>query len=231
MLDIRRQEDHYHFQQDWLETDWHFSFGEYRDPDNTRFGSRRVVNHDFVYGGGGWGMHSHTDMEIVTWIVEGHLTHEDTTGSQNTIGPHEVQKMSAGTGISHSEYNASETESLRLLQIWIEPDQNGIEPNYHEDDFSESLLGNEMIPVASGRENARVPLEQDASIRVGLLDSSQNQSIELDPNRRYYGIAVTGTTVWNDLTLDSRDAVRIREESELSLETSEEAEVMLINLP
>lgn len=231
MFDIRRGEDHYHFQRDWLETDWHFSFGEYRDPDNTRFGPLRVVNHDRVSGGGGWGMHSHADMEIVTWIVNGQLTHEDTTGSKSTIGSHEIQQMSAGTGISHSEYNASETESLRLLQIWIEPDKTGIEPNYHEDDFSGSVLNDELVPVASGRVDAGVPLEQDASIRVGLIEPGKERSMQLDPSRRYYGIAVTGSTVWNEETLHQRDAVRIREESQLTVEASENAEVMVIDLP
>lgn len=232
MFDVRRRDDHYHLNREWLETDWHFSFGEYRDPDNTRFGPLRVVNHDRVAGGGGWPRHSHTDMEIVTWIIEGRLTHEDSTESTSTVGPHEIQKMSAGTGIAHSEYNASQTDSLRLLQIWIEPDRTGVEPNYHEKSFSDTRLGEGLVPVASGRnDDSGVPLEQDASFLVGLLAPEDERSLELSPERRYYGISVTGTTNWNEQTLHQGDAVRIRDETDLRLTAPERSEVMVIDLP
>lgn len=231
MFDVRRQEDHYHESREWLDTDWHFSFGSYRDPDNTHFGPLRVVNHDLVAGGGGWGMHSHRDMEIVTWVVEGELAHEDSTGSRGTIGEHEVQAMSAGTGISHSEYNASDTESVRLLQIWIEPSENGGDPSYDEASFDADDLRNEFVPVASGHVSEGVPVRRDASVLVALPESGAELDRSLDSGRKYYGINVTGTVDWNDETLQQGDAVRIADENDLRFRAREDAEVLLMDLP
>jgi redox-sensitive bicupin YhaK (pirin superfamily) len=231
MFDVRRQEDHYHYQRSWLETDWHFSFGEYRDPNNVHFGPLRVVNHDTVSGGGGWGMHSHEDMEIITWIINGELTHEDTTGSKETVGRHGVQKMSAGSGVSHSEYNASETDSLRLLQIWIEPSEKGIEPAYEDNSFSDDSLTNQLVPVASGRDDGGVSLVQDAAIYVTLLDDVEPLNHRLGSNRLGYGIAVTDQTSVNDVTLQQGDAVRIQNEESITIQSNKSAEFMLIDLP
>lgn len=231
MFDVRRQEDHFHETREWLDTDWHFSFGRYSDPENTHFGPLRVVNHDRVAGGEGWGMHSHRDMEIITWVVDGELAHEDSTGSRGTIGGHEVQAMSAGTGISHSEYNASDSESVRLLQIWIEPSESGGDPSYDEASFDEDELKDSFRSIASGHVEEGVPVRQDASVLVGLFRNEEERERTLDPDRKHYGITVTGTVDWNDRTLRQGDAVRIFGEEDLSLTACENAEVLLMDLP
>lgn len=230
MLDVRRQEDHYHHSRSWLETDWHFSFGEYHDPDNERFGPLRVVNHDLIDGGGGFPMHSHDNMEIITWIVSGTLVHEDSTGTKESVGRNGIQKMSAGTGISHSEYNGSDTERLHLLQIWIEPNQRDVEPSYSDDVFDEDELANQLTPVA-GHPDSHVPIQQDATMYVAHLRHGENVRHELGPSRRGYLVVMTGDAAINDRSIAAGDAVRITEEESLTLEGRSDAELLFIDLP
>lgn len=231
MIDIRRQEDHFHHNRAWLETDWHFSFGEYRDPDNTNFGPLRVVNNDKIDGGGGFPMHSHEDMEILTWVIEGEIVHEDSTGTKERIGRNGLQKMSAGTGISHSEYNGSDTDMLHLLQIWIEPETMGVEPSYEDATFSGDQLNGTFYPVASGDDGAPVNVEQDTTLFVAHLDSGDELSRELDPRRRAYVVVMTGTVDLAETSLREGDALRITDEAELNFEATSHVELMLIDLP
>lgn len=231
MIDIRRREDHYKHRRGWLETEWHFSFGEYRDPNNTRFGPLRVVNHDRIDGGGGFPMHSHEDMEIITWIIEGSIVHEDSTGTREEIGRNGIQKMSAGTGISHSEYNGSETELLHLLQIWIEPDTLGIEPSFEDATFSEEKLTNQFHCVASGQTDANVSIVQDASIYVGFWEPGKTDELTLSPDRRGYGVAMKGEASLDGKTLKSGDAVRVIDETTLPWKTETKTEFLWMDLP
>jgi hypothetical protein len=231
MLDIRRKDDHYHHTRSWLKTDWHFSFGEYRDPDNMNFGPLRVVNNDRIDGGGGFPMHSHEDMEILTWVIEGELVHEDSTGAKESIGRNGLQKMSAGSGISHSEYNGSESGGLHLVQIWIEPNVTGIEPYYQDAVFSEDALKNELVPIASDNSDAPVDLEQDATLLVGHLDQGTEISYELNQDRRGYLIVLKGRATLNDRDLSEGDAVRIKEEAMLRLGSEDGSELLLMDLP
>lgn len=230
MIDVRRQEDHYHHNRPWLETDWHFSFGEYRDPNNMNFGPLRVVNNDRIDGGGGFPTHSHDNMEIVTWIIEGALVHEDSTGSSETVGANGVQTMSAGTGIAHSEYNASETESLHLLQVWIEPDERGVEPRYADAKYDAEDLAGEWVPIASGQREAGTRIHQDATMFVRHASEGSEFTYESDSDRRVYLVAITGETTLNDRTLESGDAARISEEATLEFATVSDAKFLLIDL-
>jgi len=231
MFDVRLRDDHYHFQRDWLETDWHFSFGEYRDQDNVNFGPLRVVNNDRIDGGGGFPMHSHEDMEIITWVIEGEIVHEDSTGTKESIGRNGVQKMSAGSGISHSEYNGSETDQLHLVQIWIEPNVTGIEPYYQDAVFDDDALNGEIVSIASRDKDAPVKLEQDATMYVAHLDPGEVVHHQLGEDRRAYLVVLRGSSLLNDRELSEGDAVRVQEEPELTIRSDTGTEVQLIDLP
>lgn len=232
MIDVRRQEDHYHHRRDWLETDWHFSFGEYRDPDNVNFGPLRVVNNDRIDGGGGFPTHSHDNMEIITWVVEGALVHEDSTGSEEMVGRNGVQTMSAGTGISHSEYNGSETDPLHLLQVWIEPNERNVEPRYEDAKYSDGDLIDEWVPIASGTEgNAGTKIHQDATMFVRHPLENDRFSYEPADGRRVYLVILIGEVDLNEKRLSEGDAARITEEPELTFEALTDAELLLIDLP
>lgn len=230
MLDIRRQDDHYHHTRSWLETDWHFSFGDYYDPDNVRFGPLRVVNHDLIDGGGGFPMHSHDNMEIITWIVDGTIVHEDSTGTKEAVGRNGIQKMSAGTGISHSEYNGSDTEQLHLLQIWIEPDTEDVEPSYSDNKFDEEKLDGQLTPIAGADDN-EVPIRQDATMYVTHLSDGDTVSHQLGNDRRGYLVVMVGQAILNDQEIYRGDAVRITDESSITMTAEDRAEFLFLDLP
>lgn len=232
MIDVRRQEDHYHHERSWLRTDWHFSFGEYQDPNNRHFGPLRVVNNDYIDGGGGFPTHSHDNMEIITWVIDGRLAHEDSTGSEEIVPADAVQTMSAGSGISHSEYNPSETEPLHLLQVWIEPDTRGVEPRYEEAHYSPERLRDRWVPIASGRdEEAGTAIHQDATMYVRHVRDREEFLYEPDSDRRIYLILITGGSRVDDEVLRAGDAARITDEARLDFEADAGTKLMLIDLP
>ncbi|MFM2129141.1 MAG: hypothetical protein RL477_687 [Pseudomonadota bacterium] len=150
MIAIRKSEERGRSRFSWLDSRHSFSFGEYVDPAHVHFGSLRVINDDWIAGGGGFAPHSHRDMEIVTYMVSGTLAHEDSTGGRETIGPNEVQRMTAGAGITHSEFNASDSEPVRLLQIWILPDARGLAPGYEQKAFAAGAKAGKLLAIASG---------------------------------------------------------------------------------
>ncbi|MFB6346607.1 MAG: pirin family protein [bacterium] len=231
MIDVRRQEDHFHHERSWLKTDWHFSFSHYRDPDNMNFGPLRVVNNDWIDGGGGFPTHSHDNMEIITWVIEGSLVHEDSTGSTETIGRGGVQTMSAGTGISHSEYNASQSDRLHLIQVWIEPEEHGVDPRYEDQEFTDDQLEDRWTPIASGREDAATSIHQDATMFVRHAEDGDRFEYGLEPERRGYLVVMDGAVSLNDSSLTEGDAGRIKNESTLTFEVEGSAELMLMDLP
>ncbi len=232
MIDVRKQEDHYHKRRSWLETDWHFSFGDYRDPNNTRFGPLQVVNNDRIAGGGGFPAHSHDNMEIITWIVRGSLVHEDSSGAKKRVGPNNVQTMSAGSGISHSEYNGSDTEETHLLQIWIEPDKQDVEPRYQDHSYTEEELHGSWVPVASGRrDEAGTTIEQEATLWVRHADAGENFQYETKLDRKLYLVEILGEIQLNDRSLEEGDAARIRGESDLTFDSRTDSKLLLMDLP
>jgi redox-sensitive bicupin YhaK (pirin superfamily) len=170
-ITLERAEDRFHTQLDWLDS-WHsFSFGHHYDPSNTHHGLLLVVNDDVIAPGGGFGTHSHRDMEIVTWVLEGAVEHRDSAGNRGVIEPGLAQRMSAGRGIAHSEMNASRTSPVRLVQMWVLPDTEGIEPGYEQRSVDEALASGKLVPVASGRghEGAIKIHQRDAVLWVGRL--------------------------------------------------------------
>lgn len=173
MISIRRAAERGHFNFGWLDTYHTFSFGEYYDPRHMGFRSLRVINEDFVAAGAGFPTHGHRDMEIVTYVLEGGLSHRDSMGNGSTIRPGDVQRMSAGTGVRHSEFNHSEDERVHLLQIWILPSEEGAAPGYEEKKFEDDEKRNRLRVVASpdGRDGS-VTIRQDASIHVALLEDN-----------------------------------------------------------
>lgn len=232
MIDIRRQEDLYHHKRSWLKTDWHFSFGEYQDPENDHWGALMVVNNDYIDAGGGFPEHSHDNMEIITWVIDGQLAHEDSTGSEEVVPANGVQTMSAGTGISHSEYNPSDNEQLHLLQVWIEPNQQDVDPRYDEKFYEEAELTDGWIPIASGQtDEAGTTIYQDATMYIRHTEADESFDYETDPDRRIYLILISGNAYLNNEQLFPGDAARIQDESSLTLRTEEATKLMLIDVP
>lgn len=229
MIDIRRRADHYRHNTPWLEADWHFSFSRYQDPENRSFGPLRVVNYDRVDPGGGWGMHSHRNMEIITWIIQGKINHRDSTGDEKVVSRNSIQKMSAGSGISHSEYNASEDEELHLLQMWIEPDTTGIESYYQEAHFEEDRLQEQFFTIASDNE-APITIEQDVRMSVAHLEKEE-LDYSSSEERRIYGTILRGSADLNGNELSEGDAIRVTHESFLPFQSSNYSEIVLIDLP
>jgi quercetin 2,3-dioxygenase len=231
MQTIRRAGERGHANHGWLNS-WHsFSFADYYDPQYMGFGSLRVINDDTVAPGQGFGTHGHRDMEIITYILDGALEHKDNMGNGSVIRPGDVQRMSAGTGVKHSEFNASATEPVHFLQIWIEPDTQGVRPGYEEKHFDADSKRGCLRLVASkdGREGS-VTLHQDASIYAALLDGPQAIEHALSPGRQGYLHVARGSVTVNGQTLNGGDALQLRGEPGLKLESAQQAEILLFDL-
>jgi hypothetical protein len=193
----------------WLRSRFHFSFADYYDPDNVNFGVLRVVNDDLVAPGAGFGDHPHRDMEILSYVVDGELTHADSMGNRHTLTRGEVQYMSAGTGVTHSEYNTG-AETLRFLQIWILPDRKGHTPNYGDHRFPWESRSNQWLLMASGSDGeAPIRLHQDATIRALELDAGRDIPLTVAPGRQAYLVQIEGTSTIDGLRLHARDALEI----------------------
>lgn len=232
MLEIRRSQDRGLRDHGWLKAKHSFSFGDYYDPENMVFSVLRVINDDMVQPKRGFGMHGHSDMEIVTYVLQGVLQHEDSLGNGSVIRPGEVQRMSAGRGIRHSERNASETEVLHLLQIWLLPAQTGVEPGYEQKMFSDDEKRGKLRLMASpDGADGSVTLGQDAKLYAALLDGDEQVSYLLSSGRVAYLQVARGKVSLNGLLLAQGDGVRITEETELKLHDATHAEVLLFDLP
>jgi redox-sensitive bicupin YhaK (pirin superfamily) len=208
-IDVRRAGERFHSELDWLDS-WHsFSFSNHYDPKNTHHGLLLVHNDDVVAGGTGFGLHPHQDMEIVTWVLDGALEHRDSEGNHGVIRPGLAQRMSAGRGIRHSEQNASATEPVHLLQMWVIPDVTGITPEYEEVDVSDRLAGDALFPLASGREDdAAITIHQrDATLWVGRLDPGATVDLPDAPFVHLF-VARGSAEVDGVGHLDTGDAVR-----------------------
>jgi redox-sensitive bicupin YhaK (pirin superfamily) len=224
MIDIRRANERFHTQISWLDS-WHsFSFSEHYDPKNTHHGLLLVLNDDVIAPAGGFGAHPHKDMEIVTWVLDGALEHRDSAGNAGVIERGIAQRMSAGHGIRHSEQNASRTEPVRLLQMWVPPDRLDIEPGYEQRDISGQKRDNELFPLASGREeNASITLHQrDATLWVATLQKGARVTV---PDAPYVHLMVStgGANLSSAGALAPGDAVRLTDAGPLELEATEDA--------
>ena len=217
-VDVRRAGERFHTAIDWLDS-WHsFSFGPHHDPANTHHGLLLVSNDDRIRGGGGFPTHPHADMEIVTWVLDGALVHRDSTGTDGLIEPGQAQRMSAGTGIRHSEANASGSADLHLVQMWVLPDTRGVEPGYEQRDISESLAGGGLAPVASGRgHDGAVSIHQrDAVLWAARLDDDASVTIPDAPHVHVF-VARGAATLDGAGTLGEGDAVRLTQAGAPSL--------------
>jgi hypothetical protein len=236
MLDVVRSDQRYHFETDWLSTYWHFSFDHYYDPNNVSFGPLRVFNDDVVQPGGGFPTHSHREMEIVTMPLAGRLEHRDSTGGHGIISPGEVQRMSAGTGISHSEFNASQTEPVHLLQVWLLPAVRGLKPSYEQKAFQPEGKRGKLLAVASGEprvaeSNDVVRIHQDATFYLASLEPGQALTHALGAGRRAYLFVIEGGLRANGKEMNAGDYAKISEEKGLEFGAREAAEFLLIDLP
>lgn len=231
-MQIIKAKDRFHIESDWLSAYWLFSFDRYYDPSNMSFGPLRVFNHDTIAGGGGFPTHSHREMEIVTYVLSGRLAHKDSTGGIGFINPGEVQRMSAGTAIAHSEFNASETDPTRLLQIWVLPERAGLTPSYEQKQFTTEQRTGVLLPIASGQDvPGGVKIHQDTTFYVSRLRVGDSVAHELKAGRRAFLYVIEGEVALNGENLSAGDQARITEASTLNLSASGESEIILIDLP
>jgi quercetin 2,3-dioxygenase len=232
MIELRKANERGHANHGWLDT-WHsFSFADYHDPAHVSFGPLRVINEDRVQPGAGFPTHGHRDMEIVPYVLEGALAHQDSMGNGSTIVPGDVQRMSAGKGVLHSEYNHARDEVTHLLQIWIHPDVTGISPGYEQKHFPpEEKRGRlRLIASADGREGS-VTIHQDAALYAALLDGEERLTHPLAPGRRAYVHVARGEVTANGRPLGPGDALKAADEPAVTLDHGKDAEVLLFDLP
>jgi redox-sensitive bicupin YhaK (pirin superfamily) len=232
MVEIRRSDERGLADHGWLRSFHSFSFADYHDPRHMGFGPLRVINEDRVQPGMGFGAHSHRDMEIISYVLEGGLAHRDSMGNGSVLKPGDVQRMSAGTGVTHSEYNASDREPVHFLQIWIEPNVRGVKPGYEEARFDAASKRGTLRLVASpdGREGS-VTIHQDARVYAALVDGGEAVEFARQPGRRTYVHLVQGSAEVDGERLEAGDAVKMSDAGTLRIEHGNAAEVLLFDLP
>lgn len=231
MLTIRRSRDRGHFDFGWLDTHHTFSFGEYHDPKHMGFRALRVINEDVVRGGGGFGTHPHRDMEIVTYVLAGALTHQDSMGTGSTIRPDDVQRMSAGTGVTHSERNASPTESVHLIQIWLLPARTGTAPSYEQRAFpaAEKRGRLRLVGAPDGRDGA-VTIHQDVALYASVLAAGERVEHALSPGRHAWVQVVRGAIDVNGQALGVGDGAALSDEGLVTIDATTDGELLLFDL-
>ena len=231
MVTIRRAHERGHFDHGWLNTYHTFSFADYHDPQHMAFRSLRVMNEDVVAPGQGFGMHGHRDMEIVTLVLAGSLEHKDSMGNGEVLRPGEFQRMTAGTGVMHSEFNPSATEPVHLYQIWLRPERPGLTPSYEQKAFPAEGKRNRLQLVASrAARDGSLLIHQDASILLGELEAGKEVTHTLAPGRHAWLQVLRGSVTANGQPLQTSDGAAVSEEKELTLKTATGAEVMLFDL-
>jgi redox-sensitive bicupin YhaK (pirin superfamily) len=231
MITVRRSEERGHFDHGWLDTRHTFSFADYRDPRQMGFRALRVVNEDRVRPGQGFGTHPHRDMEIVTYVIEGGLAHRDSMGNGSTIRPGDVQRMSAGTGVTHSEFNASREAPVHFLQIWILPERTGLAPGYEQRRFPEEERRGRLRLVASpDGAGGSVTIHQDVRLHAALLAPGEAVAHRLAPGRHAWVQVARGEVDVAGQRLSAGDGAAVSGEAELALRAIADAEVLLFDL-
>ncbi|MCW5639326.1 MAG: pirin family protein [Rubrivivax sp.] len=233
MITLRLSADRGHADHGWLDSRHSFSFADYHDPAHMGFGNLRVINEDRIAPGGGFGTHGHRDMEILSYVLDGALAHQDNTGRgrAGVIRAGDVQRMSAGRGVLHSEFNHAADAVTHFLQIWIEPRRRGIEPGYEQRHFSDDAKRGRLRLIAAedGRDGA-LTIHADAVVRAGLFDGAESASLDLDPRRLAYVHVARGALRVNGHALEAGDAARLDGETQLHLDGGRDAEVLVFDL-
>ena len=229
---IRRSDQRGHASHGWLESFHSFSFASYYDPNHIEFGPLRVINEDRVQPGAGFGEHGHRDMEIISYVLDGELAHQDSLGNGSTLRPGDVQRMSAGTGVLHSEFNPSNSRQVHFLQIWIQPSSGGIAPGYEQKHFPPAARRGRLCRIVDGQAcDGALRMHQDASLYAGLFDGDEHAELALDPARLAYVHLVRGTLHANAVELHAGDALMLSHADALHLRHGEAAEVLVFDLP
>jgi redox-sensitive bicupin YhaK (pirin superfamily) len=232
MNEIRRSDERGYADHGWLQSYHSFAFADYFDPRHVEFGPLRVINEDRVASGAGFGAHSHRDMEIISYVLEGELAHQDSLGNGSTIRPGDVQRMSAGTGVMHSEFNPSKSNAVHFLQIWIQPDARGIAPGYEEKRFNaDEKRGKLRLIASSDGRGGSVQVHQDARLYAGLFDGAETAQLTVQAGRRLYIHVARGAVEANGTHLGTGDALKISGERNLGLAHGRGSEVLVFDLP
>jgi quercetin 2,3-dioxygenase len=231
MITLRKSHERGHANHGWLDSHHTFSFADYYDPKEMGFGSLRVINEDRVEPGMGFGTHGHRDMEIITYVLEGALQHKDNMGNGSVIKPGDVQRMSAGTGVTHSEFNASQTEPVHFLQIWIQPKFTGIQPGYEEKTFNDAeKRGKLRLVVSFDAREGSAKIHQDASIYASIIELNQILTYTLAQGRSAYVHVARGSVEVNGQTMQQGDGAKIHNENVLTFSTKAAAEFLLFDM-
>ena len=232
MLTLRKSQERGFADHGWLKSYHSFSFAGYYDPAHMGWGNLRVINEDTIAPGTGFGTHGHRDMEIISYVLEGALGHKDSMGNVETITPGEVQRMSAGTGVTHSEFNYDSAGTTHFLQIWILPERTGIEPGYEQKRFDDSeKRGRLRLVVSPDGADGSVTIHQDARMYAGLFDGDGSAELAIAPGRLAYVHLVRGTATVNGRDLGAGDALLYRDEPDVRIERGQGAEVLVFDLP
>jgi quercetin 2,3-dioxygenase len=234
MITLRKSSDRGFADHGWLKSFHSFSFADYHDPAHMGVGNLRVINEDRIAPGTGFGTHGHRDMEIISYVLDGALAHRDSMGNDGAIVPGEVQRMSAGTGVRHSEFNHAPEQATHFLQIWILPDRGGIAPGYEQKAFDTAVKRGRLAlvaaPPAEAAARGAVTIHADARLYAGLFDGAESAQLALDPARPVYVHLIRGALEVNGQTLSAGDAITLRGETELSLQHGRDAEVLVFDL-
>ncbi|MEE9193654.1 MAG: pirin family protein [Thermodesulfobacteriota bacterium] len=234
MIKIRKSDERGHVNWGWLDSYYSFSFGNYYDPENMGFSKLRVINEDWISGGGGFDSHPHSDMEIITYVLDGALEHKDSMGNSSVIRKNDLQKMTAGRGVLHSEYNHSDTDEVHLLQIWITPAELGLKPSYEQKRIDPVSIKGNLKLVASGSkeiiDNEPIRINQDVDLYIGSLEKGQSIKNTFDINRNIWLQLARGSMTINNQGIEAGDGVSISNETEIELSTSKSAEFLLFNM-
>jgi len=231
MIQIRKSNERGHTNHGWLDTHFTFSFADYYDPKHVHFRTLRVMNDDRFAGGGGFPMHPHRDMEIVTYVLEGALEHRDSMGNGSVIRTGDIQYMSAGTGVTHSEFNASQTDPVHLYQIWMFPEEQGLKPGYGQKNFSEAeKCGKLRLLVSSDGRDGSVKIRQDNELYATVLSDGETVKHELKPERHAYVQVARGSVTLNGTELEEGDGAAVSDEKAVQLTGIKGAEVLLFDL-
>jgi len=234
MIQIIKEQEQYKGESDWLTTYHHFSFSEYYDPSKVNFGPLRVFNDDVIQPGTGFDFHQHQDMEIVTYVIDGELEHKDSLGNHGIIQPGEIQRMSAGKGVFHSEFNHSNEKPLRLLQIWLFSNTRGLKPSWEQKKYTKDDRKNKLLPVISPKNSYQkdvLAISQDATFYISNLEAGKDVEYVAQSDRMTYLFVIEGKIVLNGKVLNTRDSAQVENEEILKIQAQRDTELILIDLP